>query len=247
MRPMPQTAMVLAAGLGTRLRPLTDHVPKPLIPVAGRTLLDRCLDRLAEAGVRRAVINIHWLGDQIRKHLEARRDLQIVISDETDLLLETGGGIAKALPLLGDAPFIAANADLIWRDPENETSAVKHLAEAFDPATMDGLLLLQPRETADGHGGPGDFFLDPDGRLRRRGAQTTAPYVYTGVQILSPILFREAPAGAFSLNILYDRAIAAGRLFGLVHRGSWMDVGTHDGLTRAEQMLAEETQHGARS
>jgi MurNAc alpha-1-phosphate uridylyltransferase len=237
MTTVPQTAMVLAAGLGTRLRPLTDRMPKPLIPVAGRTLLDRCLDRLAEAGVRRAVVNIHWLGDQIRSHLEQRRDLEIVISDETDRLLETGGGIAKALPLLGDAPFIAVNADLIWRDPENATSAVQRLAESFDPATTDGLLLLQPRETADGHGGPGDFILETDGRLRRRGTQATAPYVYTGVQILQPALFRDVPAGAFSLNILYDCAIAAGRLHGIVHLGSWMDVGTHDGLKHAETVL----------
>lgn len=233
---VPHTAMVLAAGLGTRLRPLTDHTPKPLIPVAGRTLLDRCLDRLAEAGVQRTVVNIHWLGHQIREHLKARRDLQIVISDETDRLLETGGGIAKALPLLGDAPFIAVNADLIWRDEGGET-AVQRLATAFDPVTMDGLLLLQPRETANGHGGPGDFALETDGRLRRRGTQATAPYVYTGVQILQPALFRDAPAGAFSLNILYDRAIAAGRLYGIVHRGGWMDVGTHDGLKHAETVL----------
>lgn len=234
---VPQTAMVLAAGFGTRLKPITDHTPKPLIPVAGRTLLDRCLDRLAEAGVRRAVVNIHWLGAQIRDHLKARHDLEIVISDESDLLLETGGGIVKALPLLGDAPFLAVNADLIWRDPDNEISAVKRLADAFDPALMDGLLLLQPRETADGHGGPGDFSLEADGRLRRRGTQATAPYVYTGVQILTPAIFRDAPAGTFSLNILYDRAITAGRLFGAVHRGSWMDVGTHDGLKQAETVL----------
>lgn len=234
---VPQSAMVLAAGLGTRLRPLTDRMPKPLIPVAGRTLLDRCLDRLAEAGVGRVVVNIHWLGSQIREHLEARHDLEIVISDESDLLLETGGGIAKALPLLGDAPFLAVNADLIWRDPSGEARAVQRLADTFDPATMDGLLLLQARETADGHGGPGDFFLDADGRLRRRGTQATAPYVYTGVQILQPRLFRDAPAGAFSLNIVYDRAIEAGRLFGLVHWGSWMDVGTHDGLKQAETVL----------
>lgn len=238
---VPQTAMVLAAGLGTRLKPITDHTPKPLIPVAGRTLLDRCLDRLEEAGVQHAVVNIHWLGGQIREHLKARRDLEIVISDESDLLLETGGGIAKALPLLGDAPFTAVNADLIWRDEDGET-AVQRLAAGFDPATMDGLLLLQPRETADGHGGPGDFFLEADGRLRRRGTQATAPYVYTGVQILQPAMFRDAPAGAFSLNILYDRAIAAGRLHGLVHRGTWMDVGTHAGLKQAEAAL-----HGTRS
>jgi len=241
MTTVPQTAMVLAAGLGTRLRPLTDRIPKPLIPVAGRTLLDRCLDRLTEAGVRRAVINIHWLGGQIREHLKARSDLEIVISDETDRLLETGGGIAKALPLLGREPFIAVNADLIWRDPENATSAVQRLADSFDPVTTDGLLLLQPRESADGHNGPGDFFLDADGKLRRRGTQATAPYVYTGVQILQPALFRDAPGGAFSLNILYDRAIAAGRLRGIVHLGSWMDVGTHDGLKHAEAVL-----HGER-
>lgn len=238
---VPHTAMVLAAGLGTRLRPLTDHTPKPLIPVAGRTLLDRCLDRLAEAGVRRAVVNIHWLGDRIRDHLKTRHDLAIVISDETGLLLETGGGIAKAMPLLGDTPFLAVNADLIWRDDAGET-AVQRLSAGFDPATMDGLLLLQPRESADGHGGPGDFFLDADGKLRRRGTQASAPYVYTGVQILQPAMFRDAPAGAFSLNILYDRAIAAGRLHGIVHRGTWMDVGTHDGLRQAEAAL-----HGARS
>lgn len=238
---MPQSAMVLAAGLGTRLRPLTDHTPKPLIPVAGRTLLDRCLDRLAEAGVIRAVVNVHWLGGQIRDHLKARRDLEVIISDESDVLLETGGGIAKALPLLGGGAFVAVNADLIWRDPQGEESALRRLAAGFDPAAMEGMLLLQPRETADGHGGPGDFFLEADARLRRRGTNASAPYVYTGVQILQPALFRDAPSGAFSLNVLYDRAIAAGRLHGIVHRGTWMDVGTHDGLKHAETML-----HGAR-
>ena len=240
MTPMPQiaprTAMVLAAGLGTRLRPITDHTPKPLIAVAGRTLLDRCLDRLVEAGVQRAIVNIHWLGSRIREHLRTRHDIEIIISDETGMLLETGGGIAKALPLLGDAPFFAVNADLIWRDEGTET-ALQRLAAAFDATKMDGLLLLQPRERADGHGGPGDFFLGADNRLVRRGVDTTAPYVYTGVQVLQPTLFRDAPAGAFSLNILYDRAIAASRLYGLVHRGPWMDVGTHDGLKQAETAL----------
>jgi MurNAc alpha-1-phosphate uridylyltransferase len=228
--------MVLAAGLGTRLRPITDHTPKPLIPVAGRTLLDRCLDRLVEAGVQRAVVNTHWLGDQIRAHLKARRDIEIAISDESALLLETGGGIAKALPLLGTAPFFSVNADLIWRDETTDT-ALQRLAAAFDPATMDGLLLLQPRARADGYGGPGDFSLGTDSRLMRRGSNITAPYVYTGVQIVSPALFRDPPGGAFSLNILYDRAIAAERLHGLVHHGQWMDVGTHEGLRHAEATL----------
>lgn len=232
---IPQIAMVLAAGLGTRLKPITDHTPKPLVSVAGRTLLDRCLDRLVEAGVSRAVVNVHWLGQKIRRHLATRRDIEITISDESDLLLETGGGIAKALPLLGEAPFFAVNADLIWRD--DGLSSLRRLGDTFDPATMDGLLLLQPREAATGHNGPGDFLLAADGRLARRGTQMIAPFVYTGVQILRPGLFQDAPSGAFSLNVLYDRAIAAGRLHGLVHHGDWMDVGTHDGLTQAEKLL----------
>lgn len=237
MAVLPTTAMVLAAGLGTRLRPITDHTPKPLVSVAGRSLLDRCLDRLVEAGVSSAVVNIHWLGSQIRDHLTSRRDIAITISDETDLLLETGGGLVKALPLLGDAPIFAVNADLIWRD-NGTPSSLQRLAEAFDPAHMEALLLLQPRERATGHGGPGDFALAADNRLIRRGTQATAPYVYTGVQILQPSLLRDAPAGPFSLNVFYDRAIAAGRLYGLVHQGDWMDVGTHDGLAQAEALLA---------
>lgn len=244
MAAVPTTAMVLAAGLGTRLRPITDHTPKPLVSVAGRTLLDRCLDRLVEAGVSHAVVNIHWLGQSIRDHLSQRHDIAIAISDESDLLLETGGGIAKALPLLGAAPFFAVNADLIWRDAGEPT--LRRLAGAFDATAMDGLLLLQPRERATGHGGPGDFDLDADCRLIRRGTRPTAPYVYTGVQILQPALFRDAPAGAFSLNSLYDRAIAAGRLHGLVHRGDWMDVGTHDGLAQAEAMMTGAAPHDTR-
>ena len=242
MIPLPDTAMVLAAGLGTRLRPLTQHTPKPLITVAGRSLLDHCLDRLVEAGVRRAVVNIHWLGDQIREHLAARRDIAVTISDESDELLETGGGIARALPLLGDAPFFAVNADVIWRD--HAGNALRDLADTFDAAAMDGLLLLQPRDTATGHGGPGDFDLDAAGHLVRRGTKAAAEYVYTGVQLLQPCLFAAAPAGAFSLNLLYDRAIAAGRLHGLVHQGDWMDVGTHDGLAIAEALLNERPGHG---
>lgn len=236
MAAAPTTAMVLAAGLGTRLKPITDHTPKPLVSVAGRTLLDRCLDRLVEAGVTRAVVNIHWLGNQIRDHLADRRDITITLSDETDLLLETGGGLVKALPLLGDTPVFAVNADLIWRD--EGPSSLQRLADAFDPTRMDALLLLHPRERATGHTGPGDFLLDASNRLIRRGARATAPYVYTGVQILQPSLLRDAPTGPFSLNILYDRAIIAGRLYGLVHQGDWMDVGTHDGLAQAEALLA---------
>ncbi|WP_298721855.1 nucleotidyltransferase family protein [uncultured Ferrovibrio sp.] len=234
---IPATAMVLAAGLGTRLRPLTEHTPKPLIKVAGQTLLDRCLDRLVEAGVQRAVVNIHWLGQQIRDHLASRRDIEIVISDESDLLLETGGGIAKALPLLGDAPFISVNADLIWRDAVSGGNSLRQLAMAFDQNAMDALLLLQPREKATGHNGAGDFNLAPSGQLSRRGEASQAAFVYTGVQILQPRLFTGSPAGAFSLNLLYDRAIAAGRLYGLPHQGDWVDVGSPAGLAAAEAMF----------
>lgn len=242
---MPTTAMVLAAGLGTRLRPLTDRLPKPLVSVAGRTLLDRCLDRLAEAGVKRVVVNIHWLGALIRAHVAQRHDLAITISDETDALLETGGGIARALPLLGDAPFFAVNADLIWRD--DGEPALARLAAAFDDARMDGLLLLMPRERATGHDGPGDFYLDDTGRPVRRGTRTTAPFVFTGVQLLHPRLFAGAPSsGPFSLNLLYDRAIAAGRLSGIVHGGDWLDVGSHAGLQLAETHLAQERPDGSR-
>ncbi len=232
---MPQTAMVLAAGLGTRLRPLTEKTPKPLIEVAGRSLLDRCLDRLVEVGVRRAVVNIHWLGDQIRAHLAQRRDIQTVISDESRALLETGGGLVHALPLLDEGPFIAVNADLIWRDARG--NSLKRLAQHFDPASMDALLLLQPTIAAIGYDGPGDFTMDQMGALTRRDQRSVAPFVYTGVQIVNPALLRDAPEGRFSLNLLYDRAIEAGRLFGLRHEGDWMDVGNHAGLAQAEAVL----------
>lgn len=244
---VPHTAMVLAAGLGTRLRPLTDTTPKPLIAVGGRSLLDHSLDRLVEVGVPRAVVNIHWLGDQIRQHLQSRTDIEIVISDESDKLLETGGGIARALPLLGDEPFLSVNADLIWRDARG--NALRRLAARFDPASMDALLLLQPTIAATGYDGMGDFTMDQMGLLRRRDSRCTAPFVYTGVQIISPRLFDGAGAGekaeAFSLNKLYDRAIEQGRLYGLRHEGDWMDVGNHAGLAQAEALLNDD-RHGGR-
>lgn len=237
MIPLPETAMVLAAGLGTRLRPLTEHVPKPLIRCGGRCLLDHSLDRLAEAGVKRAVVNIHWLGEQIRAHLAARHDMEFVISDETGKLLETGGGIARALPLLGGGPFLSVNSDLIWRDGRG--NALHRLAARFDPDIMDGLLLLQPTCHTVGYDGLGDFTMDQMGRLQRRDERCVTPFVYTGVQLLSPRLFADAPEGAFSINHLYDRAIEAGRLYGMRHEGDWMDVGSHAGLAQAEALLNE--------
>jgi MurNAc alpha-1-phosphate uridylyltransferase len=233
---IPKTAMVLAAGHGTRLAPLTDERPKPLIRVAGKALLDHALDRLAEAGVERAVVNTHHLGEQIERHLADRKRPQIEISREATIL-DTGGGIAHALPLLGDDPFLAVNAKIVWLD--GKTPSLRRLAERWDDATMDGLLLLHPTVASLTHDGSGDFFLDPEGRLRRRRSWEVAPFVYTGIQILHPRLFANAPGGAFSLNLLYDRAMEAGRLFGLRHDGEWFQVTRTAHLAAIEAALAE--------
>jgi len=225
-------AMVLAAGLGLRMRPITLTLPKPLVPVAGRTMLDRVLDHLDQVEAGRKVVNLHWLGETIRSHLDGRQD--IVFSHEPELL-ETGGGVAKALPLLGADPFFVCNADMVWTD-EGEP-ALDRLARAFDPGRMDGLLLLQPVERAFGYDGQGDFDRLADGRLARRKPDQTSPLMFAGVQILHPRLFDGHPGGAFSLNLLYDKAIAAGRLFGLVHDGGWYHIGTPPALAEAEALL----------
>ena len=226
-------AMILAAGLGLRMRPITLTLPKPLVPVAGRTMLDRVLDHLDQAGAARKIINLHWLGETIRSHLDGQPD--ILFSEEPELL-ETGGGVAKALPLLGTEPFFVCNADIIWLD--GARPALIRLADAWDAARMDALLLLEPVGRAFGYEGPGDFFRADDGRLQRRGDAPTAPFVFAGVQILHPRLFADAPGGKFSLNILYDRAQAAGRPCGLVHDGDWLHIGTPEILTAAESWFA---------
>jgi MurNAc alpha-1-phosphate uridylyltransferase len=228
--------MVLAAGRGERMRPLTDSLPKPLVTVGGTALLDHALDRLADANVARAVVNVWHLAEMIVGHLAERASPAIEISRE-DTLLETGGGIVKALPRLGADPFYAVNGDVLWRDGED--NALPRLAHAWDDGAMDALLLLQPMETAVGFDGAGDFFREPDGRLRRRGDAQRAPYAFMGVQILHPRAFADAPAGAFSLNVIYDHALANRRLFGLVHAGEWLHVGTIDGLAEAERRWAE--------
>lgn len=228
--------MILAAGLGRRMRPLTDSRPKPLIEVRGRALIDYALDRLQAAGVRRVVVNLHWKGDLLRAHLANRRGLDILFSDESEALLETGGGVAQALPLLGDAPFYVVNADVLWLNGAKD--ALHRLAAAFSADSTDALLLLHPTVRAIGYCGPGDYHMLPDGRLRRRREGEVAPFVFTGVQILSPALFREAPEGAFSLNLLYDRAQQAGRLFGLRHDGEWMGLNDPEALAAAEEALA---------
>jgi len=232
-----RSAMVLAAGFGLRMRPITLTTPKPLVRIAGRSLLDRILDHLLQAGVERTVVNVHYLPEQIEAHLAGRRDLDIVISRET-ALLETGGGVLQALPLLGAEPFFAINGDVLWRD--GAEPALAALARAWDERTMDALLLLHPTATAVGWAGPGDFRRAGDGRLIRRGADATAPFLFAGVQILHPRLFTAAPVGAFSLNVLYDRAIAAGRGFGVRHTGGWCHVGTPDDIPPAERFLAED-------
>jgi N-acetyl-alpha-D-muramate 1-phosphate uridylyltransferase len=233
--PVPRRAMVLAAGMGVRMRPLTDRIPKPLVAVAGKPLLDHVLDRLAEAGVETAVVNVHYLADQIERYLATRQAPAIVISDERDVLLDTGGGVVKALPVLGDAPFFHLNADTIWIDGVKPN--LLRLAGAFDPGRMDALLLLAATSGSVGYAGRGDFTMAPDGRLTRRSERTVAPFVYAGVAILNPALFSTAPPGAFSLNLLFDRAIEAGRLYGLRLDGVWMHVGTPEAIAAAESAI----------
>ncbi len=235
----PQAAMVLAAGFGQRMRPLTATTPKPLVKVAGKALLDHVLDRLADAGVERAVVNVHYLAEQIERHVAARARPRVTISDERAELLDTGGGVVKALPLLGDAPFFHINSDTIWID--GVTPNLTRLADSFDPATMDGLLLLAPGAGSIGYAGRGDFLMASDGRLRARPERDVAPFVYAGAAILSPRLFDDAPQGAFSLTKLFARAIEAGRLHGLRMEGLWMHVGTPESIAEAEQAIAEST------
>jgi MurNAc alpha-1-phosphate uridylyltransferase len=232
---MPKTAMVLAAGLGVRMRPLTETMPKPLVKVAGKALIDHVLDRLAAAGVKTAVVNVHYLAEQIEKHLAKRKKPRITISDERGLLLDTGGGVVKALPLLGDAPFFHVNSDTLWVD--GSTPNLARLAQAFDAKTMDALLLLAPAKGSIGYAGSGDFSLHADGRLVARVAGTQAPLVYAGAAVLSPALFAGAPDGAFSLTVLFERAAAKGRLHGLRIDGRWMHVGSPDAIALAEAAL----------
>ncbi len=229
-------AIVLAAGLGTRMRPYNGHVPKPLVQIGGKSLIDYSLDRLADAGVERVVVNVHHLADALERHLASRKRPHIVISDERAELLGTGGGIAKALPQLGDGPFFLVNSDTVWLDGVKPNFA--RLADAFGPASMDALLLLAPTAESIGYGGRGDFAMLPDGRLRRRGEREVVPFVYAGAAILSPALFAGAPAGAFPLTPLFDRAGAKDRLFGLRLEGLWMHVGTPEAVAAAEAALA---------
>lgn len=238
----PTTAMVLAAGLGVRMRPLTDTRPKPLVVLAGRTLLDRVLDRLADANITRAVVNVHHFADQIVTHLAARARPQIIISDERDALLDTGGGVVRARHLLGEAPFIVHNSDSVWI--EDASSNIERLITSFDAARMDSLMLMAPTSGSLGYSGPGDFAMEADGRLRRRQSNEIVPFAFTGVSIAHPRLFADAPAGAFSLNKLWDMSLARRRLFGLRMQGLWMHVGTPAALADAEAAIAAKSTTG---
>lgn len=230
----PTTAMVLAAGLGTRMRPLTDDRPKALVEVGGRALIDHVLDRLAEAGVSRAVVNVHWFADRLEAHLAGRTSPAVVISDERAELLETGGGLKKAAPLLGPDPVFVANIDSVWID---RGDALGDLVRLWDPARMDAALLLARREGSIGFEGDGDFFLEPDGMLRFRGEAASAPYAYMGVHITRPDYAAAGPEGPFSLSPLWRASAAAGRLFGCVMDGDWMHVGDPVARDEAEARL----------
>ncbi len=232
----PDSAMVLAAGKGTRMAPLTDALPKPLVQLMGKPLIDHALARLAASGIGRVVVNVHYLADKLEGHLRDRANPEIIISDERPELLETGGGIAKALPLLGARPFFLLNSDSVWF--EAGTPALARLAEHWDGTRMDALLLVVPLDRSSGYAGRGDFVLSEDGCLTRlRDAPADAGPVYMGTAILHPRLFSAAPPGPFSLNLLFDRAIRSGKLYGLLHDGDWMHVGTPNAIGEAEARL----------
>jgi len=232
-----KSAMVLAAGLGTRMRPLSDGTPKPLLKLAGRTLLDHALDRLAEAGIERAVVNVHYCADQIEAQLGGRTAPEILISDERDAILETGGGVLKALPHLGPGPFIVHNSDTVWSEAGRQNLSM--LMNVWQPARMEALLLLAHRDSSIGYTGRGDFHMEGLGRLKRRTLGEEATYVFAGVSIIEPRLFEGIADQAFSLNVIFDRATAKNTLFGVVLDGTWMHVGTPQALSEAESHLHE--------
>ena len=232
------TAMTLAAGFGTRMRPLTDDRPKPMVELDGRPMIDHVLERLQKAGIKRAIVNLHYQADVLERHLQQRTaPPEILFSDERDAILDTGGGVKRALPLLGDQPFVLHNSDSVWIETGGDNIA--RLIEAYNADKMDALLLMAPVKTSLGYDGKGDFFIEEQGHLRRRTADETSPFVFTGVSIQHPRLFDQSPEGAFSINQPWDRALEQGRLYGLPFEGLWMHVGTPQSLSEAEEALHE--------
>lgn len=242
--PRPTTAFVLAAGLGTRMRPLTNTMPKPLVPLAGLPLIDHVLNRLADAGISKAVVNVHHFADQIEAHLKSRTSPQILISDERGLLLETGGGVVHALGKIGTEPFLIHNSDSVWIEGTGRN--LDRLLDAWDDERMDSLMLLAPAATSLGYDGKGDFFMDADGRLARQDGARLAPFVFAGVSIAHPRMFEAAPEGKFSLNVLWNRAIERQRLYGIRMEGTWMHVGDPEALAEAEDAIREAATRGGR-
>ena len=232
---IPKRAMVLAAGLGLRMRPLTEQVPKPLVEVAGRPLISPIIDALAAFGIEEAVVNIHYLADQMRTFASGVKSPKLILSDETEKLLDSGGGVKHALPNLGREPFFVLNADSFWID--GPQSNLSRLFNAWNPKTMDALLLLASGAQITGYAGKGDFLMGPDGHLSRRPERVVSPFVYAGVAIMKPELFDKTPEGPFSLNLIFDRAIEARRLFGLRLDGEWLHVGTPDAVIDAQLKL----------
>ncbi len=234
-----KTAMVMAAGLGKRMRPLTETQPKPLVKVAGKAMIDHCFDKLTEAGVEDVVVNVHYLAELLEAHLDsADHPFRVQISDERKLLMETGGGLVNAQPLIDEDPFFCINSDNIWTD--GPTNSLEKLADNWTDGEMDALLLLVPLGSAVNYKGDGDFHLDENNRISRRALDERAPYLYSGIQLISKRLLRDAPEGPFSTNILWTRAMAEGRLFGLVHDGKWFEVGSPDAIKPTELALAGE-------
>jgi N-acetyl-alpha-D-muramate 1-phosphate uridylyltransferase len=238
----PTRAIVLAAGLGQRMRPITLTLPKPLVTIGGKPMLDHALDRLADAGITDAVVNVHWLADKIEAHVADRRHPRIMISDERDALLETGGGVLRALPLLGAGPFLTVNSDSLWA--ERDTANIAALVEAWDQTRMDVLLLLAERASSYGYEGRGDFERATDGSLARRKPGNDAPFIYAGVAIIKPELMSDMPEGAFSLNLVFDKALSAGRLMGRVLDGIWLHVGTPEAIPEADARFRKAMQPG---
>ncbi len=230
------TAMVLAAGLGKRMRPLTAHRPKPMVRVAGKPLIDHALDRLVEAGVAKAVVNVHYLADALEAHVLGRKAPAVTVSDERELLLETGGGMLRAADRLPD-PFFCLNSDNVWLD--GPINAFAELSQVWDADKMDALLLLVPHKRAGNFRGKGDFHMSGEGRLTRRRPGRVAPFIFTGIQLVAKRLLRDAPEGPFSTNLLWDRAIAEDRLFGQAFSGEWFEVGTPQSIAPTEAALAE--------
>ncbi|MEE3000289.1 MAG: nucleotidyltransferase family protein [Pseudomonadota bacterium] len=233
----PKKAMVLAAGLGRRLRPITNNLPKPLVKIANRTLLDHTLDHLVAAGVECAVVNVHYLADQIKRHLNSRKDLEIIISSEELSLLETGGGVKKVIKKFNDEPFYISNADVFWLN--GPTTVLERMIEQWDETRMDALLMLHATVEAYGYSGDGDFEVDANGKLSRRIEREITPYLFSGVQIIHPRIFENTPDGKFSLNVIYDKGIEADRLYGVVHDGEWFHIGTPEGLAEVESYMGQ--------